>query len=82
MLTVPEAARRVRRNPETIRRRIRAGRLRSQRIGSQHLIEEADLQPFLDEPDALAAPGGWGVTPSGAPMPDGVRLIRKVRESR
>jgi len=82
VLTVSEAARRVRRNPETIRRWIRGGRLRSQRIGSQHLTEEADLQQILDEPDALAVPGGWGVAPSGAPMPDGVRLIRKVRDSR
>lgn len=82
MLTVPEAASRVRRNPETIRRWIRAGRLRSHRIGSQHLIEEADLQRIVGEPDALPVPGGWGVAPSGAPMPDGLRLIREVRDSR
>nr|MBA3852364.1 helix-turn-helix domain-containing protein [Chloroflexota bacterium] len=43
MLTVPEAARRVGRNPETVRRWIREGKLRSTRIGTQHLIDEADL---------------------------------------
>jgi excisionase family DNA binding protein len=39
MITVPEAARRAGRNPETIRRWIRSGRLRAQRIGTQHIID-------------------------------------------
>ncbi len=43
MLTVPEAARRVGRNPETIRRWIREGKLASTRVGTQYLIDEADL---------------------------------------
>ena len=43
MLTVPQAAKRTRRNPETIRRWIREGRLPARKIGSQHVIEEADL---------------------------------------
>lgn len=43
MLTVPEAARRVGRNPETVRRWIRAGKLPATRIGTQHVIEEDDL---------------------------------------
>jgi len=42
-LTVPEAARRVGRNPETIRRWIRAGKLPSRRVGTQHVIDEEDL---------------------------------------
>jgi excisionase family DNA binding protein len=42
-LTVPEAARRVGRNPETIRRWIRAGKLPSQKVGTQHVIDEDDL---------------------------------------
>ena len=42
-LTVPEAARRVGRNPETIRRWIRAGKLPSHKVGTQHLIDEDDL---------------------------------------
>jgi len=49
MLTVREAARRANRDPETIRRWIRAGKLRSQKIGMQHIIEEYDLEAVLDD---------------------------------
>ena len=49
MLTVPEAARRVGRDPETIRRWIRSGRLRSHKVGTQHVIEEADLDQVIEE---------------------------------
>ena len=42
-LTVPEAARRTGRNPETIRRWIREGKLPSRKVGTQHMIEEDDL---------------------------------------
>jgi excisionase family DNA binding protein len=42
-LTVPEAARRVGRNPETIRRWIREGKLPARKVGTQHLIDEDDL---------------------------------------
>ena len=42
-LTVPEAARRVGKNPETIRRWIWQGRLRSTKIGNQHFVEPEDL---------------------------------------
>ncbi len=42
-LTVPEAAARVGLNPETIRRWIRAGKLPSRKVGTQHLIDEDDL---------------------------------------
>lgn len=81
MLTVPEAARRVRRNPETVRRWIRAGRLRSQRVGTQHLIDEAELDFVADEPPEIAPPGGWGTLPDGTPAPNWARLIRADRDS-
>ncbi len=42
-LTVPEAARRTGKNPETIRRWIREGKLRAMKVGTQHMIEAADL---------------------------------------
>ena len=47
MITVPEAARRAGRNPETIRRWIREGKLPARKVGSQHVIEEADLEGLL-----------------------------------
>jgi excisionase family DNA binding protein len=50
MLTVPQAARRTRRHPETIRRWIREGKLPARKVGTQHVIEEADLAAlFADD---------------------------------
>src|ERR1700675_2466554 len=48
MLTVPEAARRAGKNPETIRRWIREGKLPARKIGTQHQIDQDDLAAFLD----------------------------------
>ncbi|MEX1046511.1 MAG: helix-turn-helix domain-containing protein [Actinomycetota bacterium] len=79
MLTVPEAAARSGRNPETIRRWIRSGRLRAKRVGTQHVIEEEDLRNLV-EPDHLPLPKGWRTTATGEPMPDVVGLIRTARE--
>lgn len=81
MLTVPEAARRARCDPETVRRWIRSGRLRSRRIGTQHMIEEADLLGLLPSaPRAL--PAAWRRTVTGETMPDVVRAVRRSREGR
>lgn len=44
MLTVPEAAARLGVNAETVRRWIWSGRLRARKVGTQHVIEEADLE--------------------------------------
>jgi excisionase family DNA binding protein len=46
-LTVPEAARRVGRNPETIRRWIWSGKLPSEKVGNQHVIDEEALEALL-----------------------------------
>ena len=43
MLTVADAAKRANRDPETIRRWIRAGKLTSWKVGTQHMIDEGDL---------------------------------------
>ncbi len=43
MLTVAAAAKRANRDPETIRRWIRAGKLTSWKAGTQHMIDEGDL---------------------------------------
>ena len=82
MLTVPEAARRVGKDPETVRRWIRSGKLRSQKVGTQHLIDESDLTELTSDDEWLASlPEGWRRTRSGAPMPNIVRMLREDRRS-
>ena len=80
MLTVPEAARLVGKDAETIRRWIRTGRLPAQKIGTQHVIEEADLEPLM-QGDTLPLPRQWGRTKTGEPMPNVVRAVRISRAS-
>lgn len=82
MLTVPEAARRTGKNAETIRRWIRSGRLRSRKVGTQHLIEEADLADVLGDLSSPPLPRGWDKTWQGEPMPDWVALVRELRDAR
>ena len=74
MLTVPEAARRAGRNPETIRRWIREGKLVASKVGSQHVIDEDDLAEMTrgraDRGTAEVAPGpgnGTAVAPAREP---------------
>jgi len=78
MLTVPEAASRSGRNPETIRRWIRSGRLRARKVGTQHVIEEADLDAVVGDP-TVALPEGWDHLDDGTPRPDWARLVSDSR---
>lgn len=78
MLTVPEAAKRAGKDPETVRRWIRSGRLRAHKVGTQHVIDEADLDHFI-EGDTLPMPPPWGKTITGEPMPNVVRALRLSR---
>jgi excisionase family DNA binding protein len=82
MLTVVQAAQRTGRDPETIRRWIRAGRLRSERRGNRHLIHEDDLAAIADEPHSIGVPEEWRYFPSGRPAPDWVKIIHRSREGR
>lgn len=82
MLTVPEAARRTKRDPETVRRWIRSGRLRATKIGTQHLIDEADLAEVTEEKSTLPLPAGWRRTADHRPMPDVVAAVRVSRTAR
>lgn len=81
MITVPEAARRVGRHPETIRRWIRGGRLRSHKLGTQHMVELDEVRRLADEP-VLDLPEAWTVTDSGGDQPDWEALVRDGRETR
>lgn len=79
MLTVPEAARRIGRNPETIRRWIREGKLSARKIGTQHIIEEDDLRTATAVKDVVPIPAWWEETLTGEPMPDWVAILRYQR---
>jgi excisionase family DNA binding protein len=81
MLTVPEAAKRVGRDPETVRRWIRSGKLPSKRVGTQHLVDEHDLAALVDGSDSLPLPEEWRHMSDGRPQPDWVMLVRESRES-
>lgn len=82
MLTVPEAARRVGRDAETVRRWIRSGKLRARKVGTQHLIEEDDLEQALAGEGSLPLPAAWKKTWTGESQPDWVRLIHRSRRGR
>ncbi|MGH9490498.1 MAG: helix-turn-helix domain-containing protein [Terriglobales bacterium] len=76
-LTLPEAARKMNRDPETLRRWIRGGRLRARKVGTQYLIEEAELP--LPARSTVPLPGWLRRTAAGTPMPDVVAMIRRQR---
>ena len=79
MLTVPEAARRVGRNPETVRRWIREGKLVARNVGTQHIIEERDLKAFEAVTQSSPLPTEWQRTSWGGPMPDVVAAVHRSR---
>ena len=80
MLTVPEAAKRVGKDPETVRRWIRSGKLRSQKIGTRHVIDERDLESFGEKSESLPVPEERRIFPSGSPQLDWAKLVRRSRE--
>jgi excisionase family DNA binding protein len=82
MLTVPQAAARVGRDPETIRRWIRSGRLRAEKVGTQHLIDERHLDALVGEEGELSLPHAWEQTWTGEPQPDWVKTLRRSRMGR
>ena len=79
MLTVPEAARRTGRNPETIRRWIRSGKLRARRVGTQHVIDDADLEAVASKTEMVPLSKSLRRTFWGTPMPNVVDWIHRSR---
>jgi uncharacterized protein len=67
MLTVPEAAKRIGRDPETVRRWIRAGKLPSSKVGTQHVIDEADLARVIGGANLAVRSGAHRVSEVLAP---------------
>lgn len=81
MLTVPEAARRVGRDPETVRRWIRSGKLRSRKVGTQHFVDELDIAAMSEGSDSLPLPEEWKLMSNGRPQPDWVMIVRRSRQA-
>lgn len=79
MVTVLQAAHRLGKDPETIRRWIRSGKLPARKIGLQHMIDEDDL-PGSEV--TVPLPDAWRRTITGEPMPDVVAAIRRARAGR
>lgn len=79
MLNVAEAARKVGRDPETVRRWIRSGKLRHRKFGAQYLIEEEDLAVVAAAPEALPLPKRWRWTFTGESHPDWAAIVRRSR---
>ncbi len=79
LITVPEAAARTHRDPETVRRWIRSGKLRASKVGTQHVIEEEDLEAMLEEPRSVGVPDSWKRFESGRLQPDWVKAIHESR---
>jgi excisionase family DNA binding protein len=80
MLTVAQVADRVGRNPETIRRWIRSGRLPARRIGQHHAIEVRDLRMIEDVLFPMAElPDEWQVGDDGSSAPNWVAALRCSR---
>lgn len=78
MLTVPEIATRTGRDPGTIRRWIRTGKLRARKVGTQHVVDERDLAALLDF-DTLPLPLAWKTTSTREPMPNVLESLRRSR---
>jgi excisionase family DNA binding protein len=78
MITVPQAAVRTGRDAETIRRWIRSGKLRARKIGTQHVVDEQDLQALMEK-ETVPVPDRWKKTSTGEPMLDIVAAIRRSR---
>jgi excisionase family DNA binding protein len=81
MLTVPDAARRAGRNPETIRRWIREGKLASKRVGTQYLVDEDDLDALTSGVEIIASKV-FARTVTGEPMPNVVAAVHRSRLGR
>ena len=81
MLTVPQVAVRLGRDPETIRRWIRSGRLPARKVGTQHVVDEEDLKSLF-KGDLLPVPPAWKKTSTGEAVPNVVHCVRRSRAGR
>jgi excisionase family DNA binding protein len=76
-LTVPEAARRAGRSPETIRRWIWSGRLPSEKVGNQHVIESETLDALVETP---GTPDGGAISDVPGDAGEWLRKVAAINE--
>lgn len=82
MLTVAQAADRIGRSPETVRRWVRSGRLTASRVGQRHIIEPRELQKVENEIYPMAdLPDEWKVGDDGKPALNWVAAVHRSRAS-
>lgn len=91
MITVAEAARRLNRSIEQVRRYLREGRLRGQRIGGQWFVEETAISAMVDpklryeqqmELLRRIRENREGIYRETGRLFDGAGAVREVREER
>lgn len=83
MLSVAEAADRLGRNPETVRRWIRSGRLPARRVGARHAIDDCDLRVIEDELHPMSElPEEWRVGDDGTLALNWVAALHRSRSGR
>jgi len=83
MLTVAEAAVRVGRSPETVRRWIRSGRLSATSERGRLVVEPAELEGVRDELyPMLEMPEEWKRFEDGTPVPNWVAAVALSRQGR
>lgn len=82
MLTVAQAADRIGRSPETVRRWIRSGRLRASRVGTRHAIEPREIERIENEIHPMSdLPDDWKVGDDGEPALNWVAAIHRSRSA-
>lgn len=83
MLTVDQAASRVGRSPETVRRWIRSGRLSATTEGRRRVIDPSELDSVRDQLyPMLALPPEWQRLEDGTPAPNWVATVALSRNGR
>lgn len=81
MLSTAQAATRVGRGEETIRRWIRQGRLRAHKSGGRLYVHSEELDALV-APASAPLPATWAETAWGTPQPDWVAEVRRARGGR
>jgi excisionase family DNA binding protein len=80
MLSVVEVADRLGKNPETVRRWIRSGRLPARRVGARHTIDDRYLRVIEDELHPMSElPDEWQIGDDGTPAPNWVAALHRSR---